>query len=125
MIKMSYRLMADTALVFHFSFILFVILGGILVIWWPKVIWLHIPAAVWGALIEIAGWICPLTHLENWFRVKGGQTGYAGGFIEEYLLQVIYPAGLTREIQITLGILVILVNLGIYWKVFHKSFFKK
>lgn len=88
-------------------------------------IWLHIPAAVWGALIEIAGWICPLTYLENWFRVKGGQANYAGGFIEEYLLQVIYPAGLTREIQITLGILVILVNLGIYWKVFHKSFFKK
>jgi len=122
---MSYRLLADTALVLHFAFILFVILGGIIVIWWPKVIWLHIPAAVWGALIEFAGWTCPLTPLENWFRAKDGQTGYSGGFIEEYILPVIYPAGLTREIQIALGILLILVNLAIYWKVFHKSFFKK
>jgi len=122
---MSYHLLADAALVFHFAFILFVILGGILIIWWPKVIWLHIPAAVWGALIEIAGWICPLTHLENWLRVKGGQTGYAGGFIEEYILPVIYPAGLTREIQIVLGFLVIFVNLFIYWKIFRKYFLKK
>ena len=125
MIKMSYRLMADTALVFHFAFILFVILGGILVIWWRKVIWLHFPAAVWGALIELAGWTCPLTPLENLFRAKGGQAGYSGGFIEKYILPVIYPSGLTREIQIALGILVILVNLFIYWKIFHKSFFKK
>ena len=122
---MSYHLLADAALVIHFAFILFVILGGILIIWWPKVIWLHIPAAVWGALIEIAGWICPLTHLENWLRVKGGQTGYAGGFIEKYILPVIYPAGLTRKIQITLGILVIFINLFIYWKIFRKYFFKK
>jgi hypothetical protein len=119
---MSYHLLADAALVIHFAFILFVILGGILIIWWPKVTWLHIPAAVWGALIEIAGWICPLTHLENWLRVKGGQTGYTGGFIEEYILPVIYPVGLTREIQITLGILVIFVNLFIYWKIFRKYF---
>ena len=122
---MSYHLLADAALVIHFAFILFVILGGILIIWWPKVIWLHIPAAVWGALIEIAGWICPLTHLENWLRVKGGQTGYAGGFIAEYILPVIYPAGLTREIQIALGILVIFVNLFIYWKIFREYFLKK
>ena len=125
MIKMSYRLMADTALVIHFAFILFVILGGFFVIWRRKVIWLHLPAAVWGALIELAGWTCPLTPLENRLRAKGGQAGYSGGFIEEYILPVVYPSGLTREIQITLGILVILVNLVIYWKVFHKSFFKK
>ncbi len=117
--------MADTALVIHFAFILFVILGGFFVIWRRKVIWLHLPAAVWGALIELAGWTCPLTPLENRLRAKGGQAGYSGGFIEEYILPVVYPSGLTREIQITLGILVILVNLVIYWKVFHKSFFKK
>lgn len=122
MIKMSYRLMADTVVVIHFAFTIFVLLGGILAIWWRKVVWLHIPAAVWGVLIEFAGWICPLTPLENRLRVKGGEAGYPGGFVEEYILPVIYPAGLTREIQIILGILVITVNLVIYWKVFHKSF---
>ena len=120
--KMSYRLMADIVVVTHFAFTIFVLLGGILAIWWRKVVWLHIPAAVWGALIEFAGWICPLTPLENWLRVKGGEAGYPGGFVEEYVLPVIYPAGLTREIQIILGIFVITVNLVIYWKVFHKSF---
>ena len=120
MIKMSYRLMADIIVVIHFAFTIFVLLGGILTIWWRKVIWLHIPAAVWGALIEFAGWICPLTPLENRLRAKGGQAGYPGGFVEEYVLPVIYPAGLTREIQIILGIFVITVNLVIYWKVFFK-----
>ncbi len=125
MIKMLYHLLADTALVIHFAFIIFVVFGGIFAIWWRKVIWLHIPAVMWGALIEFAGWTCPLTPLENRFRVKGGQAGYPGGFIEEYILPVIYPAGLTREIQIILGLLVIIVNFVIYLNIFHKSFFKK
>jgi len=120
LIKMSYRLMADIVVVIHFAFTIFVLLGGILTIWWRKVIWLHIPAAVWGALIEFAGWICPLTPLENRLRAKGGEAGYPGGFVEEYVLPVIYPAGLTRETQIILGIFVITVNLVIYWKVFFK-----
>jgi len=120
LIKMSYRLMADIVVVIHFAFTIFVLLGGILTIWWRKVIWLHIPAAVWGALIEFAGWICPLTPLENRLRAKGGEAGYPGGFVEEYVLPVIYPAGLTRETQIILGIFVITVNLVIYWKVFIK-----
>ncbi|MBW2249700.1 MAG: DUF2784 domain-containing protein [Deltaproteobacteria bacterium] len=119
---MSYRLMADIVVVIHFAFTIFVLLGGILTIWWRKVVWLHIPAAVWAAFIEFAGWICPLTPLENRLRIKGGEAGYPGGFVEEYILPVIYPAGLTREIQIILGILVITVNLVIYWKVFHKAF---
>ena len=118
--KMSYRLMADIVVVTHFAFTIFVLLGGILAIWWRKVIWLHIPAAVWGALIEFAGWICPLTPLENRLRAKGGEAGYPGGFVEEYVLPVIYPAGLTREIQIILGIFVITINLVIYWKVYFK-----
>jgi len=122
LIKMSYRLMADIVVVIHFAFTIFVLLGGILTIWWRKVVWLHIPAAVWAAFIEFAGWICPLTPLENRLRIKGGEAGYPGGFVEEYILPVIYPAGLTREIQIILGILVITVNLVIYWKVFHKAF---
>ncbi len=122
---MLYHLLADTILVIHFAFIIFVVLGGIFAIWWRKVIRLHIPAVTWGALIEFAGWTCPLTPLENRLRVKGGQAGYPGGFIEEYILPVIYPAGLTREVQVILGLLVITVNLVIYWKIFHKSFFKK
>ena len=122
MIKMSYCLMADIVVVIHFAFTIFVLLGGILAIWWRRVVWLHIPAAVWGVMIEFAGWICPLTPLENRLRVKGGEAGYSGGFVEKYILPVIYPPGLTREIQIILGILVITINLIIYWKIFHKSF---
>jgi len=117
---MFYRLMADIVVVTHFAFIIFVLLGGIPVIWWPKVAWLHIPAVVWGALIEFGGWICPLTPMENRLRLKGGEAGYPGGFVEEYILPVIYPEGLTREIQIVSGIFVIIVNFAIYWKVFHK-----
>jgi len=90
-------------------------------IWWRKVVWIHIPAAVWGALIEFAGWICPLTPLENRLRAKGGEAGYLGGFVEKYILPVIYPTELTREIQIILGIFVITVNLVIYWKIFYKN----
>ncbi len=120
MIKMSYRLMADIVVLLHFTFILFVLMGGILSIWWRKVVWIHIPAAGWGVLIEFAGWICPLTPLENRLRAKGGEAGYPGGFVEKYILPVIYPTELTREIQIILGILVITVNLVIYWKVFFK-----
>ena len=119
--KMSYRLMADIIVVTHFAFTIFVLLGGILAIWWRKIVWLHIPAAVWGALIEFAGWICPLTPLENRLRIKGGEAGYQGGFVEKYILPVIYPEGLTREIQIILGVFVIIVNLAIYWKIFHKG----
>ncbi|MBW2590655.1 MAG: DUF2784 domain-containing protein [Deltaproteobacteria bacterium] len=118
---MSYRLMADIVVVLHFTFILFVLMGGILSIWWRKVVWIHIPAAVWGALIEFAGWICPLTPLENRLRAKGGEAGYLGGFVEKYILPVIYPTELTREIQIILGIFVITVNLVIYWKIFYKN----
>lgn len=120
MIKMSYRLMADIVVLLHFTFILFVLMGGILSIWWRKIVWIHIPAAGWGVLIEFAGWICPLTPLENRLRAKGGEAGYPGGFVEKYILPVIYPTELTREIQIILGILVITVNLVIYWKVFFK-----
>jgi len=120
LIKMSYRLMADIVVLLHFTFILFVLMGGILSIWWRKVVWIHIPAAGWGVLIEFAGWICPLTPLENRLRAKGGEAGYPGGFVEKYILPVIYPTELTREIQIILGILVITVNLVIYWKVFFK-----
>jgi hypothetical protein len=109
-----YRALADLVLVVHLTFVLFVVLGGLLVLRWSWAAWLHIPAAVWGVLIEYTGWICPLTPLENSFRARGGEAGYAGGFIEHYIQPVLYPAGLTRGTQIVLGSFVLLLNLSAY-----------
>jgi hypothetical protein len=91
-----------------------VVLGGLLVLRWPKLAWLHVPAAAWGSLIEFAGWICPLTPLEHYFRRLAGEQGYAGGFIEHYITRVMYPSGLTRGIQIGLGVFVLVLNLSVY-----------
>jgi len=109
-----YRALADLVLVVHLAFVLFVVLGGLLVLRWPRLAWLHVPAAVWGVLIEYTGWICPLTPLENSLRERGGGAGYSGGFIEDYIQPVLYPAGLTRGTQIVLGSLALLVNLTAY-----------
>jgi hypothetical protein len=109
-----YRALADLVLVVHLAFVLFVVLGGLLVVRWPWLAWLHIPAAIWGVLIEYTGWICPLTPLENSLRVKGGEAGYAGGFIQHYVQPVLYPAGLTRATQVALGSMALLVNLAAY-----------
>ncbi len=111
---MPYRVLADLVLVTHFLFIAFVVAGGFAAIRWPKIAWAHVPCFVWGALIEFAGWICPLTPLEVSLRIASGQAGYPGGFIERYLLPVIYPGALTREIQIGLGLAVLAVNAGAY-----------
>jgi hypothetical protein len=111
--------LADLIVAIHFSFILFVIFGGFLVLKWRKLIWLHLPAAMWGALIEFAGWICPLTSLETQLRSASGG-GYANGFIEHYIIPIIYPSALTREIQMSLGLAVILLNLFVYRKLFLK-----
>jgi len=109
-----YRALADLVLVVHLTFVLFVVLGGLLVLRWPRAAWLHIPAAIWGVMIEYTGWICPLTPLENSFRARGGEMGYSGGFIEHYIQPLLYPAGLTRGTQIVLGSFVLLLNLGAY-----------
>jgi hypothetical protein len=111
---MTYRILADLLVVFHLGFLLFVGLGGILAFWRRWMAWIHIPAAVWGVLIELGGWVCPLTPLENRFRRMGGEAGYAGSFIEHYLVPVLYPQGLTRGHQIGIGILVCLFNLVVY-----------
>jgi hypothetical protein len=110
-----YRALADLVLVVHLGFVLFVVLGGLVVLRWPWVAWLHVPAATWGVLIEYSGWICPLTPLENSFRVRGGEAGYSGGFIEHYIQPVLYPAGLTRSTQMVLGSVVLILNLTAYW----------
>jgi hypothetical protein len=107
---MVYRALADLVLVLHLLFILFVALGALAVVRYRWMAWAHFPMVVWAALIEFAGWHCPLTPLENWLRRRGGEAGYASGFIEHYLLPIIYPGSLTREIQIALGALVVIVN---------------
>lgn len=111
---MPYRILADTVLVIHLGFILFVVAGAFLVRWRRGVAWVHLPAAAWGALIEFMGWRCPLTPLEIWARSRAGETGYSEGFIEHYLLPVVYPAALTPDVQIVLGALVVVVNVSIY-----------
>ena len=111
---MIYRALADLVLVVHLTFVLFVVLGGLLVLRWPRAAWFHVPAAIWGVLIEYTGWICPLTPLENSFRARGGEAGYSGGFIEHYIQPLLYPAGLTRGTQIVLGSFVLLLNLSAY-----------
>lgn len=117
---MSAQLAADLLVLLHFCFILFVICGAGLLFRWPRLIWLQLPAAVWGALIELGGGICPLTPLENRFRRLAGEEGYHGSFIEEYLLPIIYPAELTRELQGVIGVGVILINLVIYGMLLSK-----
>lgn len=116
------RLAADAVVVIHFLFVAFVVLGGLLVLRWPKVAYLHIPAAMWGAAIELAGGICPLTPLENSFRRQAGEAAYSAGFIEHYVLPVLYPAALTRNTQILLGVFVIALNVAIYAYVLRRSF---
>jgi Protein of Unknown function (DUF2784) len=117
----NYRLLADTVLLAHAAFVAFVVLGGLLALRWPRLAWLHLPAAAWGAGIEFAGGICPLTPLENHWRRLAGEQGYADGFVEHYLLALIYPDGLTREVQLALGILVIAINAAVYAFVWRRK----
>jgi hypothetical protein len=106
--------LADLVVVIHFLFIAFVVGGALLLFRWPRVAWVHLPAAAWGVLVEWSGRICPLTPLENALRRAAGEAGYGGGFVERYLLPVIYPAGLTPAIQLWLGAFVLALNLAIY-----------
>ena len=111
---MLYRLLADVTVVAHLAFVLFVVGGGLLVLRWPRLVWLHVPAAIWGAFIEFAGWMCPLTPLENWLRQRGGEQGYDVSFVEHYLIPLLYPEALSREMQWLLGGLVVVINAGVY-----------
>lgn len=111
---MIYKLLADFVFLAHLGFVLFVVLGGIAVWRVPRLAWLHLPAVAWGALIEFAGWICPLTPWEQHLRRLAGERGYSGGFLEHYLLPVLYPEGLTRDTQVVLGLLVLFINVAAY-----------
>ena len=117
---MIYRWLADAVVLFHFSFVLFVVLGGFLLRRWPRLVYLHVPIAVWGVLIEFAGWICPLTPLENHLRMLGGEAGYEGGFIDHYIIPVLYPGDLTRTLQYVLGIFALLINILAYALFFRR-----
>jgi hypothetical protein len=109
-----YRLLADAVLLVHAAFVAFVVIGGFWVLSRPKLAWVHLPVVAWGAGIELLGGICPLTPLENHYRRLAGEQGFPGGFVEHYLLATLYPEGLTREVQVGLGLLVLGVNAVLY-----------
>ncbi len=111
---MIYRVAADAVVFFHLAFILFVLFGGLLVLRWPWAAVLHVPAMVWGAAVEFLHLYCPLTPLENALRSRAGVQGYDGGFVEHYIIPLIYPAALTPQIQLWLGGIVVLVNASVY-----------
>lgn len=111
---MLYRAAADAVLIAHFAFVLFVVLGGLSVLRWPKLAWLHVPAVAWAAFVEFSGRICPLTPLEVAMRLGAGEAGYSGDFIEHYVTSLLYPDGLTQETQIVLGAVVVALNVVIY-----------
>lgn len=121
---MFYRLLADIVVVLHFCFILFVLGGGVLVLFWRRCAWLHLPAVLWGILIELTGGVCPLTPLENWLRRQGEGAGYHTSFIEHYLIPVIYPAALTNELRLIFALLVVIINTVIYALVLRYKFKK-
>jgi hypothetical protein len=112
-----YRLLADTTVVIHVAFVLFVLVGGLLALRWPRVMWLHLPAAVWGIAVEFGNWICPLTPVENALRDRAGIEPYDRDFIEHYVMPLLYPGDLTRGTQLVFGGLALAVNAFVYWRV--------
>jgi hypothetical protein len=122
---MTAKLIADLLVLLHLGFILFVVLGGVLVLKWRWLAWLHIPCVIWGVLIELHGWICPLTPLELHFRQLAGEVGYHGGFIDHYLVPLIYPPGLTSDLQIALAVILLIINLALYGYVLLGRFWRQ
>jgi hypothetical protein len=117
---MAYRAAADAILVAHLAFVLFVVFGALLLLRWPRLAWLHIPAVVWAAFIEFSGMICPLTPLEVALRQRAGQAGYGGGFIDHYVVSLLYPEGLTQNTQAMLGAVLVAINAAIYIVAFRR-----
>jgi hypothetical protein len=117
---MLFRGLADLVLVTHLAFVLFVVFGGLLALRSPRIAWIHVPVALYGAAIELLGFICPLTPLEVWLRTRGGEAGYEGDFLEHYITAALYPSGLTRELQLVLGAAVLIVNAMLYAAVWRR-----
>ncbi len=122
---MLYRLLADLVVVIHAAFVLFVLIGGLLALKWPWIVRLHLPAAAWGAIVEFSGWLCPLTPLEHSLRAQAGDlAAYETDFIGRYLLPILYPADLTREVQMVLGSIVLIVNGVVYALLWRKKHYE-
>jgi hypothetical protein len=117
----TYRILADAVLVLHLAFIVFATLGGLLVLRWPRVAWVHLPVVAWGVAVTVIGGVCPLTPLEKHLRALAGEVPYRGDFISHYLAAVIYPPGLTRGMQAALGVLLLVLNVAIYLRLWHAS----
>jgi len=117
---MAYRAVADAILIAHFAFVLFVVFGALLLLRWPRLAWLHIPAVVWAAFVEFSATVCPLTPMEVLLRREAGEAGYTGGFIDHYVVSLLYPDGLTRETQTVLGAMVVVINVAIYIVAFRR-----
>lgn len=117
---MLYRLLADFVVLLHFGFVLFVVLGGLLVLRWPLLAWLHLPAVAWGVAVEFGGWFCPLTYLEVWLRGDVHRVGTDTDFISRFLLPILYPPELTRTVQICLGLGALAINSATYWRVWGR-----
>jgi hypothetical protein len=118
---MIFRTAADLVVGVHAAFVIFVVLGGLLVVRWPRLVWVHVPAAVWGVFVEFAGWTCPLTPLENYLRERSGLATYQGDFVEQYVLPLLYPEHLTRALQVWLGTAALIINIFLYWHVIRKE----
>ena len=119
------RLLADFVLCFHFGFVIFALFGGLLVLFRRRAAWLHVPAVLWSSVVNLAGWVCPLTPIENRFRSLAGQEGYQGGFIEHYIGNLVYPGGMTRDLELTAGVSVVAWNLIVYAFVIYRSRHKR
>lgn len=115
-----YAALANLTVAGHLAFVVFVVLGGLLVLRWPRLAWVHLPCAAWGVLVEVAGWICPLTPLEQTFRERAGEGSYGTSFLEHYVVPLLYPGALTRELQIGLGVGVAALNVVVYGIVLRK-----
>ena len=121
---MVYHILANLVVVIHLSFVLFAVLGAFFVLWRRWIIWLHLPVFLWAIWIQFTGGICPLTPLENWLRIKAGQGGYEGDFVAAYLLPILYPAGLTSNMQLILALMVIVINVALYGSIVYKRGWK-
>ncbi|MEN8008633.1 MAG: DUF2784 domain-containing protein [Candidatus Krumholzibacteriota bacterium] len=116
-----YRIAADGVVIIHLCFILFVFLGGLTLFWRPWMIWIHVPAALWGGMVELFGVYCPLTPLENHLRRAASAEAYSGGFVDHYIMPIVYPPGLTRETQVVLGVVILALNLTLYFIFFARK----
>lgn len=111
---MIYQIAAEGVLAIHFGFVLFVVFGGIGVRWRPRLAWVHVPLFAWGSIVNLASWVCPLTPIENAFRRLAGESGYAGSFLEEYIVSLVYPGGMTRDLELLAGLSLPAWNLLVY-----------